>query len=382
MSRFGSNFIATGFLSIHYGTLLYVNSSLLGNFFDLSTVSMLFILGALGSITIFLFTGNLIEWFGKRLLLIFFLLITFFATLGLAFAQSPYLVIVSFLVYSSSLLTIYYCLDIFLEEISRDTNTGEIRGIYLTLINFGMALGPLILAMLATDGQYGFIYFVSAIVLIPPTLFAIFSFKSKNPKWHGIHHRHIFLPFAKWWHTKSLRVVTLARLVLELFFGFMIIYTPVYLHNGLGFEWSELGIIFTFTLLPFVLFQWPAGELADRFFGEKEIMSIGFVITSISLLIMPFIGKVFLTWLIILFISRVGASLVEVMTESYFFKHVGKEDTGMISIFRLMRPLGIVLGAGFGFLSLSVLTFEKTLFILAAIVLFGLKESLSLKDTK
>jgi len=380
--RFAPVFIASIFLSLHYGAILYVNSSLLGNFFKPGIVSLLFLLGAIGNIILFLFTPKLIERFGKRPPLFFFLFIATFSTLGLALAQSAFTALVSFIAYSSVLFIIYYYLDIFLEELSRDTNTGEVRGIYLTLINLGIAGGPLVLAIFAEDGTFRIIYLIAALFLIPPILLALFSFKSRLPKWHGLHHNHLFLPFVLWWKTKEVRRVTLARLVLEFFFAFMVIYTPIYLHNELGFEWSELGIIFTIMLLPFVLLEWPAGELADRFYGEKEIMGVGFLITGISLLTMPFIGKIFLAWLVILFISRVGASLIEVTTESYFFKHVGAEDTGLISIFRLTRPVSIVLGATTGILALNLFSFEKIFFVLAVVVFFGFKESLSLKDTK
>src|SRR3989344_2088796 len=380
--RFAPVFIASIFLSLHYGAILYVNSSLLCNFFKPGIVSLLFLLGAIGNVILFLFTPKLIEQFGKRPPLFFFLFIATLSTLGLAFAQSAFTTLISFVAYSSVLFIIYYYLDIFLEELSRNTNTGEVRGIYLTLTNLGIAGGPLILAILAEDGAFRLIYLVAALFLIPPILLALFSFRSRLPKWHGLHHNHLFLPFVLWWKTKEVRRVTLARLVLEFFFAFMVIYTPIYLHNELGFEWSELGIIFTIMLLPFVLLEWPAGELADRFYGEKEIMGVGFLITGISLLTMPFIGKIFLAWLVILFISRVGASLIEVTTESYFFKHVGAEDTGLISIFRLTRPVSIVLGATTGILALNLFSFEKIFFVLAVVVFFGFKESLSLKDTK
>ena len=380
--KFAPVFIASIFLSLHYGAILYVNSSLLGNFFKPGIVSLLFLLGAIGNVILFLFTPKLIEQFGKRPPLFFFLFIATLSTLGLAFAQSAFTTLISFVAYSSVLFIIYYYLDIFLEELSRNTNTGEVRGIYLTLTNLGIAGGPLILAILAEDGAFRLIYLVAALFLIPPILLALFSFRSRLPKWHGLHHNHLFLPFVLWWKTKEVRRVTLARLVLEFFFAFMVIYTPIYLHNELGFEWSELGIIFTIMLLPFVLLEWPAGELADRFYGEKEIMGVGFLITGISLLTMPFIGKIFLAWLVILFISRVGASLIEVTTESYFFKHVGAEDTGLISIFRLTRPVSIVLGATTGILALNLFSFEKIFFVLAVVVFFGFKESLSLKDTK
>ena len=73
MMRFGSIFVSTLFLSIHYGAILYVNSSLLGSFFEPNVVSMLFLAGAVGNIILFLFAPQLIEMFGKRLLLLILL---------------------------------------------------------------------------------------------------------------------------------------------------------------------------------------------------------------------------------------------------------------------------------------------------------------------
>ena len=380
--RFVPVFIASLFLSIHFGSTLYFHSSFLNDYFKPNTVSFLFLLGALGTISLFLFAPKLIKRLGKRSFLFLSLILTAASTFIFALTITRPTIVLAFIVYSSFLPMVYYCLDIFLEELSTDANTGEIRGIYLTVFNAGIVAGPLILAILAKEGPpTEFLYLVAGLLLIPPALLALFSFKSRQPRAYGPYHHSLRLPFGDWWHDKNIRRITLARLVLESFFAFMIIYVPIYLHAELGFAWSELGIIFTVMLLPFVLFEWPAGELADRFWGEKEVMSIGFLITGASLLVMPFIGKAFWTWMVILFISRVGASLVETMTESYFFKQVDASDTGLLSIFRLTRSVGVIFGVAVGTLTLNSFSFEKMFFVLAAVVLFGLKESLSLRDT-
>ncbi|MDP3763276.1 MAG: MFS transporter [bacterium] len=382
MMRFIPVFAAALFLSIHYGSTLYFHSSFLNDYFQPNTVSLLFLLGALGNISLFLFAPKLIQRFGKRPFLFFSLILTAASTFIFSFTITPPTIILAFIVYSSFLPMVYYCLDIFLEELSTNAKTGEIRGIYLTVFNAGIVVGPLILAILAKEGPpTKFLYLVAGLLLIPPSLLALFSFKSRLPKAHSPYHHSLRLPFGDWWRAKNIRRVTLARLMLESFFAFMVIYTPMYLHVGLGFTWSELGIIFTVMLLPFVLFEWPAGELADRIYGEKEIMSAGFFITGVSLLVMPFIGKVFWAWMAILFVSRVGASLIEAMTESYFFKHINARDTGLISIFRLTRSTGFVFGAAVGTLTLNLFSFEKIFFVVAVVVFLGLKESLFIKDT-
>jgi len=158
----------------------------------------------------------------------------------------------------------YYCLDIFLEELSIDSKTGEIRGVYFTLVNVGITLGPLLVALLAVGNTLNLVYWAATLLLIPPILFAVFSFKLKRGL--KLRKEHVVLPFRKWWQSRDIRRVTLAKVVLETFFASMVIYTPIYLHSWLGFSWSELGIIFTVALLPFIFFEWPVGELADRFF--------------------------------------------------------------------------------------------------------------------
>ena len=381
LRRFTPVFISSFFLSIHYGAILYANSSLLSGIFAPSVVSLLFLLEASCTVLMFLFAPKLIEKFGKRPLLFIFLVLTLLSTPLLVLTTDRLLVAISFIIYASLIPMIYYFLDIFLEEQSKDNRTGEIRGVYLSLFNIGIALGPLVLAMLAEESTLKPVYIAATLLLIPPILLSLFSFRSKTPKWHNLHHPRTLLPFKLWWRTKNVRRATLARLSLETFFAFMVIYTPIYLHNTLGFDWSVLGIMFTIMLLPFVLLQWPVGELADRFVGEKEFMIIGFLVMGTALCFMPYLAAQVAIWTAVLFISRVGASIIEVTTESYFFKHVDAGDAGLISIFRLARPISIVLGTVIGTLALSFISFNQIFFVVVVIVFLGLKESLLIRDT-
>ncbi len=382
MIRFASIFGSAFFLSIHYGVILYIHSSFLSEFYPTNTVSIIFLLGAIGSIAFFLFAPMLIRSLGKRVFFYISLILVLASSSFMAIATTPLMIAIAAIIYSCLIPMTYYCLDIFLEEISKEKRTGEIRGLYLTCISLGVAMGPFILSFLASIWPgYQPVYTAAALLLIPPIFLALFSFKSHTPKTHAPYHHSLRLPFGAWWRAADIRRIALVRLVLETFYGLMIIYTPIYLYRVLGFEWQELGIIFTVMLLPFILFDWLWGGLADRFWGEKELMSTGLLITGFSLLVMPFIGKVFWAWMLVLFISRVGASLVEAMTETYFFKNIKAEDTGLLSIFRLTRPAGNILGILVGIITLNFFSFEILFFALAVIVLLGLRESMSLRDT-
>ena len=136
-------------------------------------------------------------------------------------------------------------------------------------------------------------------------------------------------------------------------------------------------------LLPFALLEYPVGKIADTVLGEKEFLIAGFLITGLFTLLIPFIGTTsFIFWAALLFFMRVGASLIEITTESYFFKHVDGSDNQSISLFRITRPAAYIFGPIVGTLSLYFLDFRYIWFVLGFIVLFGVYYGLSIRDTR
>ena len=86
--------------------------------------------------------------------------------------------------------------------------------------------------------------------------------------------------------------------------------------------------------------------------------------------------------MVLLFISRVGASLVESTTESYFFKHMKGGDAGITSFFRLIRPLSLLAASLLGTLALFYLPFNYIFVVLGLLMIPGIFFALALKDTK
>lgn len=381
MLRFVSLFIITAFLSLNFGILLYINSTFLGNFFDEAGISLLFLVTAAFNILLFFLAPRLVGLFGKEKLLFLFLALTFLGTLTLASSATGLVAGMAFIIYETFLFMAYWALDIFVEEESLNRVTGKIRGIYSTIINAGILGGALLLGFLSPDESLLGIYSAASALLILPIFLSLLRLFRKKMTNHHIKLQPLLLPFRAWWHSRNVRAVTLAKLVLETFYAFMVIYTPIYLHSRLGFEWSELSVVFAIALLPFILFEWPAGILADRLWGEKEMMSVGFFFMGMMLITMPFLDSPLWVWTIILFLSRVGAALVEITTESYFFKKVNAAQTGYLSIFRLARPVGLIIGAVVGVITVSIFPFSVIFLFIAFIVLLGLRESLYLKDT-
>jgi len=378
MRKFAPIFIIAFFLSLNFGALLYINSSFLAQFYSTEVVGFIFLKGAAINAILFFLAPRLVNLLSKELLLFLVLLLSFISTLIEAMATTPIVLAAGAILYASVLYLSYYCLDIFLEADTPDKKTGKIRGIYSSTFNAGLLLGAFLVTFLVPHNSYKLIYLVSAAFLILPLLLSLDYLIRRDAHKHREHWR---ISLGEWWRRRNIRAVTMCKFTLETFYGVMVIYTPLYLHGTLGFEWSELGIIFGIMLLPFVLLQWPAGELADRYWGEKEMMSVGFFIAGVALLVMPFIPKDFYAWLFILLLSRIGASIIEIMTESYFFKQITSNDTGFIAIFRLLRPIGILFGTLIAFATLEFFSLSVIFIALALIVLLGLYESLHLRDT-
>jgi MFS family permease len=328
---------------------------------------------------LFVFSGELLKRFGNRQLLIMLIVFEYVAISGLIIAPSLLIIGLSFFLHTSVTLLIYYSLDISLEEVSADSSTGEIRGTFLTISNLAIAIAPIIVASFALGTELIPVYAAALILLWPLVLIAFFGIKKGVPTNYEKHS--ISLPFGDIKRAINVWRVTKARFVLEFFYAIMVIYVPIYLRTSIGFSWAEIGVMFSIMLLPFIIFGWPVGFVADKFLGEKEIMTLGYFILGTSVLAMPFIGSKLIIWTIVLFISRIGACFVETTTESYFFKHIDSRDTGFISIFRISRPAAVIIAAAVGTLSLELLSFNKVFFVLAFVIFIGMRNSVKLKDT-
>jgi fucose permease len=163
----------------------------------------------------------------------------------------------------------------------------------------------------------------------------------------------------------------------------MVIFAPLYLFSVVGLSWTQIGSILFVGLCAYVLFEWPIGIIADRYIGEKEMMAVGFTVMIVATSWFAFLSSASIAlWMIAVFLSRTGASLVEATVESYFFKHAGSNDTHKISMFRMTNPLASIAGAGIGSVSLLFVPLQLFFIILALCMVPGLLLTLFLTDTK
>ncbi|MEK7552237.1 MAG: MFS transporter [Patescibacteria group bacterium] len=385
-------YLANLFLSFHLYLILYINSSFLEKFFSSTALSWVYIVGSILNLILLLAAPRLIKKIGIYSLTILFIVLEGLAIFGLSLAQTPALIACLSVLHLAVIAMIFFGLDIFLEEYSPldETKTGSIRGTFLTISNVTLVIAPMIAGFILVNGDFSKIYLTSFLFLIPLLLTLIIGLRNNADKIPAPLQNKISFKnsIQNILHNKNLHGIFMVQFILQFFYAWMVIYVPIHLHQNLGFSWPNIGLIFTIMLLPFVLFELPIGKLEDKKLGEKEVMILGFIITALSVAFIPFLKEASLIiWAILLFITRTGASFIEISAESYFFKHVNSTNADTISLFRMTRPLSFIIAPAIAASTLFLLNYLKlgyglSFIILSIIVFYGIRYSLMITNTK
>ncbi len=377
----GAVYIANLLLAFHWYAILYINSSYLSTFVSEARVGLLYMIGSTFNLCLFLSAPRLLSWIGNYRFIVTALFLEAIAIVGLAFAQSTALVIPLFILHQGIVPMILFSLDIFLEGYAKDeSSTGGSRGIFLTLSNLALVISPALVSLILTNGDFYKVYMFSSLFLIP--LIGI-SFAWKGWEKNTLQNTKIWATFKELRAHKDVFTILKANFILQLFYAFMVIYLPIYLYQHIGFTWAEIGVILTVMFLPFLIFEFPIGRLADKKLGEKEILSLGFVVAGIATMLIALLdAPVFGIWALILFTTRIGASFIEITSESYFFKHVNSDNANIISFFRMTRPLSFIIAPPLAGLLLGSITYGALFGLVGFMMLFGLRYSLAIKDTR
>ena len=374
-------FLAGFLFTIPLAITSYINSSFLESYLNESYIGIVYIVASIIAIIGLLEMPRILNRLGNRFTTLLFSCIGFLALLALAFSSNGYIVIPAIVIYFISTDMIIASLDIFIEDFSKNSNVGKFRGLYLMVINFSWVLAQMVSGSIIEKSSFSGIYLFSAgFVFLVSIVFILFLRDFKDPKYIKVPILKTIKVFIR---KINLTKIYLINLILKFFFAWMVIYTPIYLHEYLGFNWENIGFIFTIMLIPYVIVDYPLGKLSDKI-GEKKLLIIGFLITIIFTLLIPLITlPIVWLWALILFGTRVGASIIEVMTESYFFKEVSERNPDEISFFRNTYPLSFVIAPLIALPVLLFIPFFKYIFfVLGAITLLGLLITLRLKDIK
>ncbi len=361
-----------GFLfSLSLALMIYINSSFLSSFISKELVGLTFALGSIFSILALIIAPSIFRKTGGHKFLLLVIALDAISILLCTLSNNPWVVSIAFIFGFALNTLIVFSLDELLKIFSKDSAIGSIRGAYLAICHIAFILSQLISGTILQYFSFKEIYTLAFLVMVLFFIFAFFTLKkTPDPKYDNLKALQSVKEFFK---NKNLFRAYGINFLLQFFYCWMVIYTPIYLYNYVHFSWEEIGLIFSIMLLPFILVPFHVGRYGDKV-GERLMLMSGFTIIAIATVSVYFINnhKVWL-WALILFSTRVGAAIIEVMSDAYFFKHIKPENEEYVGIFRSITPLSYIVGpiiASMFFLFIPQFNFIYV--ILGAIMLFGI----------
>ncbi len=369
---------------MHFFLVIYVVGPYLTFFMPEDLAGLVISLGAVITLFSFPLMPHLVRKYGAKKLAVGLAALQAIILSVLAGSPSAVIAIIAVALTCAISPLIAYGLDLLLEAtVAQENATGRIRTAFLTAANVALVLSPLLVGKLLDGGdRYDFVFLAAAFSLTP---FIMLFLVESLPEGEPPRRSQLVATGMCIVHDPDLRAIAVANASLQLFFHLAPLYVPLYLHLSLGIPWSELGWIFAVAVVPFVLLEYPAGWLADRYIGDKEMLMVGFVIMGVSFALFAFVTAATPIYIIvtILVATRVGAALTEAMVEGHFFRRVSERDPNTVSVFRMMRPGGALLAPIIGSIVLAIGTYEILFAVTGiAIALVGFIATLRMQDVR
>ena len=370
------------FFSIFSALIAFILLPYLSSFMPAAYAGLVVAGSAVGAVILFPFLPRIVARYGAQKIALTLALVEMIVLFALAAMPSAVAGILLITVTIAIQPFLAYELDLLLEATIDDMNTtGRVRALFRTAWSTAALAAPLLLgALLANSDSYGHVFLAAAAMLVP--FIVLFSSRRlpEGPAPLLSHMRDTLLCIVR---DRDLAAVTFGNLLLYLFYVWMPLYTPVYLHNVLGISWLNLGWMFSLMLVPYVLIEYPAGWVADRILGDKELMLAGFLIAGGAAATLGLLtsSTSLMIILIVLVASRIGSALIESMIEAHFFRRVSKRDINSVGVFRGVWPLSYIIAPIVG--SLILLFGNYQLFFMLTggfIAIAGVISTLLIKD--
>ena len=363
---------SAGFVfSLSIALMSYINSSFISSFINEKMVGLIYALGSITSIIMLLIAPKIFRKIGGYRFLLSVIGLNALSILLFAFSQNAWSAVTMFILSFTLNILIFFSLDELLEISSKNSSIGKTRGSYLTLSSLAWIIAQLGLGTILGGFSFRTIYLSSFVIML--FLFAISYFGLNHipePKYDRINIKKYIGEFFK---NRNLFRAYGMSLLLQFFYCWMIIYTPIYLSSYLGFSWKEIGLIFAVMLLPFIIIPFQMGKYADKV-GERKTLMWGFGIASLATLSLFYIhSHEIWVWAMLLFTTRIGAASIEVMNDAFFFRHIKPENEEFVGVYRSAPPIAYIVGPLFAFVIFNfVPSFNFIYIILGAFMLYGI----------
>ena len=378
-----ATFIMTILYAFHYGIPLYASSSFLHQYFGSSKISAIYMVGSLLTLLVSIHFTKYLHRFHTYNFTLSVVIAEILTTLAFSLTNNPWVILFFFTIHFCLSTLLYIIISVFIENLTPHAETGMIRGLFLTLLNLGILVSPFIGAALLAHKGYTELYIISAVVLVPFIYFLKRYFKHMpDPGYRSLD---MIAAGKRAFTNINLRGALMSVLLLECFYAVMVIYSPLYLESiGIPLT-TYLSAILPIALTPFVIMPYELGIIADNKLGEKELLILGLIIMAITTLSIVVISTTnTIIWAGILIVSRVGASCVETMAFTYYFKKINNQDASLVALIGNMRSVATVIVGFMGMIMAPLMVnYPGIIFIILGLaLLLGVTYVLPIKDTK
>ena len=382
-----ATFVLTILYALHYGIPLYATSSFLKSLgFTSAGVNLLYGVSALLTVVI----ANHISQYVRRYHTYGFTYAVVAAeiavTIGFALTTHLWLSALFFVAHFILTVILFVLLNIFVESFTPIKQTGLVRGVFLTLLNTGILVAPLIGGLVLSSQEaggdaapYASLYIIASLVLVPYFFFLHHYLKETTEPPYETHS--LVEAMRRVYKNKDLFAALLSQCALYAFYTVMIIYAAPHVTSMLSISLSVyLTSIAPLALLPLVILPYELGYLADTKFGEKELMALGLIILGATSIILGVLEtSSFLIVVSLLILSRIGAACVETMSYSYYYKKIPRNDPALSAVFTNMNAVATCVVPRFLFTIAPLITLYKGLpFILVGLLAFSVLHSVSI----
>lgn len=375
-------YVLTILYALHYGIPLYATSSYLHQYFNSSWVSILYMLGSFAALLGSMSVARYMRRFHTYSFTSGLVVTEIVTVIAFGITKNPFFIGLFFVIHFLLQTLLYVCLNVFIESFSKHAETGSIRGLFLTLLNIGILISPIIGGAILSISSFTVLYTVAAVMLIPfLILVKIYLYHVEEPAYERID---MLQALRGAWRNKNIRAALIAEFTVQCFYAVMVIYSPIFLAT-LGISLTTyLGVILPFALIPLVVLPYELGYLADSKWGEKELLIGGLLILAVTVFLCVVVSSTNPTvWMLIFLVSRIGAACVETMAFAYYFKKVGPEDASLTAVFTNTLSVATItvgaIGAAAG--PLLVARPQLMFILLGCGILWSVTYVLPMKDT-
>lgn len=367
--------------ALHYAIPIYATSSFLHSFFDSSLVSALYVIASICALFASMSIAKSIRKFHTYPFTFGLVIAEIITTILFSITENLYMISIFFIIHFALQVLLYVCLNVFIESFSKHAGIGSIRGLFLAIFNLGILISPLIGGYILSQSSFKVLYIVASLMLVP-FLFFLHKYLShlKEPAYHSIDIRGAIREVMR---NRVLKAVFITEIVVQSFYSVMVIYSPLYLATvGIPLT-TYMSYILPIALIPLVILPFELGLLADTKFSGKTILLTGLGILALT----AFLCVVLTTtdariWALLFFISRIGASCVETMSFTFYFKKIGPEDASLTALFSNAYGIGTILvGSGIFLLSPFLVERPQLVFIvLGCVILWSISLVMPIRD--